>query len=220
MHDVSSTGKMPDSLPSNDGYRQLLGVPIEAVEHLRELHEAALDGRLSADAWTARHAEVLTGAEPDVDSAELNRLEAQVKALAAAVTEDFDHYLFLSRLALDLRLLQPPDPDRELRDLEAPLSTPAGDSTRAEIDRHRVALRAMTGRREPDDYHPADRMLKALQVGTLEETYRWLQAAVAENPASTVQDLMTRAAIEVAEAKLELDRYDDLKNRPDDHRAR
>jgi len=78
----------------------------------------------------------------------------------------------------------------------------------------------MTGRSAAEMYHPADRMLKALQVGTLEETYRWLQAAIVENPASSVQDLMTRAAIEVAEAKMDLDRYDDLKNRPDDHRTR
>ncbi len=74
----------------------------------------------------------------------------------------------------------------------------------------------MTNRRKVEIYHPAARMHKALQVGTLEETYRWLQTALAENPAATVQDLMTRVAIEVAEAKMDLDRYDDFTNRPDE----
>jgi hypothetical protein len=220
MHHVSSTGKLPESLPSNDGYTHLLGVPIHVVDQLQDLADAALEGRLTSEIWTSRHAEALTGAALSVDLAELQRLEAQVNAAAAAVTEDFDHYLFLNRLAQNLRLLQPPDPDRELRDLEAPLATPTTDRTRAEVERRQTALRAMTGRSAAEMYHPADRMLKALQVGTLEETYRWLQAAIVENPASSVQDLMTRAAIEVAEAKMDLDRYDDLKNRPDDHRTR
>ena len=81
-------------------------------------------------------------------------------------------------------------------------------------------LRAMAGRATPEVYEPGTRMFKALRVGTLEETNRWLQAAVAEHPGASVQDLLTRAAIEVAEAKQELDRYDALKSGPHDRPTR
>ncbi len=220
MHTVASTEKLPEPLPSEGGYTHLLGVPMDVVERLRSLHLAALDGQLSSDGWKERHAQTLSDSGPGLDSAELRRLEAQVNVAATAVTEDFDRFIFLARLATNLRLLQAPDPERELRELEKPLDPLAGENTRSEIERRLTALRAMTGRGKADSYEPAARMFKALQVGTLEETYRWLQVAVAEEPASSVQDLLTRAAIEVAEAKLELDRYDDLNGRPDDHRAR
>jgi hypothetical protein len=221
MRAVASTEHLPEPLPSADGYTHLLGVPMDIVEQLRSLHLAALDGQMSLDTWKERHAHALADSEPTLDSAELRRLETQVNAVATSVTEDFDRFIFLAQLATNLRLLQTPDPERELQELEKPLNPLAGENTRSEIDRRLAALRAMTGRSgEADVYEPAARMFKALQVGTLEETYRWLQAAVAEDPSSSVQDLLTRAAIEVAEAKLELDRYDDLKGRPDDHRAR
>jgi hypothetical protein len=217
---MASPANLPEPLPREAGYQQLLGVPMDTVERLRTLHAAALDGQLTSARWTARHAELLAGSRLTVDPAQLRGFEDQVTAAATSVTEDFDHFIFLNRLAADLRLLQAPDPDRELRELESPLTTLTGESTRAEIDRRVTALRVMTGRNAAESYEPAARMFKALQVGTLEETYRWLQTALAENPGSSVQDLMTRAAVEVAEAKLELDRYDDLKGRPDDHPAR
>lgn len=217
---MASWVKLPDPLPNEDGYTQLLGVPMPVVERLRCLHTAALDGHMSVETWTERHAHALAGSEPAVDLVELRRLEALVNRVAASVTEDFDHFVFLGQLATNLRLLQTPDADRELRELEAPLAPLTGESTRSEIQRRVAVLRSMTGRGAAEAYEPAARMFKALQVGTLEETYRWLQAAIAENPASSVQDLMTRVAIEVAEAKLELDRYDNLSGRPDDHPAR
>jgi hypothetical protein len=216
---VSSTGKLFESLPSDDGYTRLLGVPMALIEQLRSLYLAALDGDVSLAAWQQRHTQTLAGAEPDLDPADLKRLEAQVSAAAKAVTEDFDRFVFLSRLASDLRLLQDPDPGRELREMEEALPTLVAENPRAQVEQRLAALRAMTGREEAGDYEPAARMLKALQVGTLEETYRWLRAAVAVNPAASVQDLLTQAAIEAAEAKLELDRYDGLMDRPDDHPA-
>jgi hypothetical protein len=217
---MASPANLPEPLPSEAGYQQLLGVPMDVVERLRTLHTVALDGRLTSSRWASQHAETLAGSPLSVDPAQLRGFEDQASAAAASVTEDFDQFIFLTGLAADLRLLQAPDPERELRELESPLATLTGESTRAEIDRRLTALRVMTGRTAPESYEPAARMFKALQVGTLEETYRWLQTALAENPGSSVQDLMTRAAVEVAEAKLELDRYDDLKGRPDDHPAR
>ena len=216
----SPPANLPEPLPSEAGYSHLLGVPMEVVERLRTLHTAALDGQLTSPRWQERHAELLAGSPPAADPAQLRGFEDRATAAATSVTEDFDHFIFLNRVAADLRLLQTPDPERELRELESPLATPTGESTRAEMDRRRTALRVMTGRSAPETYQPAARMFKALQVGTLEETYRWLQTALAENPAASVQDLMTRAAVEVAEAKLELDRYDDLKGHPGDHPAR
>jgi hypothetical protein len=217
---MASPANLPEPLPSEAGYQQLLGVPMDVVERLRTLHTAALDGQLTSAGWTAQHAELLAGATLTDGPAQLRGFEDQATAAATSVTEDFDQFIFLNRLAADLRLLQTPDPERELRELESPLATLTGESTRAEINRQLTALRVMTGRSAPESYEPAARMFKALQVGTLEETYRWLQTALAENPTSSVQDLMTRAAVEVAEAKLELDRYDDLKGRPDDYPAR
>jgi hypothetical protein len=216
---VSSIGKLSESLPSQDGYTHLLGVPMDLVEQLRSLYTAALDGEMSLSTWEERHAQTLAGAAPDVDPGDLKRLEAQVNAVAAAVTEDFDRFVFLGALAMNLRLLQAPNPDRELREMQEALPTLTGEDPRATIERRLAVVQAMTGRTESNAYEPATRMLKALRVGTLEETNRWLRTAIAEDPAGSVQDLMTRAAIEVAEAKLELDRYDDLKARPDERRA-
>jgi hypothetical protein len=216
---VSSPQNPPDPLPREAGYTHLLGVPVERIERLRSLYVAALDGRMSSSDWTARHASALAEMPPTLGPGALRGLEDQVNAMATGVTEDFDHFLFLSHLAMDLHLLQAPDPERELHDLEQPLSAAAGETSRAVVERRLAALRTMTGRREVDTYQPAARMFKALQVGTLEETYRWLRTAIAENPAASVQDLLTRAAVEVAEAKLELDRYDDLNGDPGDFPA-
>jgi hypothetical protein len=186
---------------------------MDSVEQLRPLYTAALDGRMSLAAWTEQHAAILTQTPPTLDPGALRRLEDDVTSMATGVTGDFDRFLFLSQLATNLHLLQTPDPERELHDLEQPSSTAPAENSWAVVKRRLSTLRAMTGR-EPVAYQPPARMLKALQVGTLEETYHWLQVAVAENPATSVQDLLTRAAVEVAEAKLELDRYDDLNRGP------
>jgi hypothetical protein len=217
---VSSAERLSESLPSEGGYTRLLGVPMDLVEQLRSLSKAALDGEISLTTWQERHAQILAGSGPAVGAAEVQRLETQVNAVARSLTEDFDRFVFLSQLALNLRLLQAPDPGRELRDLQEALPTLFGEVPRATVERRLATLQAMTGRSEPAMYEPAARMLKALQVGTLEETYRWLRAAVAQNPGSSVQDLLTRAAIEVAEAKLELDRYDNLQAPPDEPREK
>ena len=140
----------------------------------------------------------------------------RAKAAAAVASDDFDRWLFLTELQRNLQLLQPPDPARELQQLEAALPTLAAEQTWPQTERRLQVLRALTGRIDPEAYEPGTRMIKALRVGTLEETYLWLQAAVAQNPGASVQDLLTRAALEVAEAKLELDRYDALKDRPDE----
>ena len=208
---MSRPENRPAALPSAAGYTHLLGVPMATLERLRSLYAAALEGRRSLTEWTEQHAGLLAATPPALDPGALRRLEEEVTVMATAVTGDFDRFLFLSQLAANLHLLQAPDPGRELHDLEQPSSAVLAEHSWAVLGQWRAALRAMTGQ-EPSAQPPA-RMLKALQVGTLEETYRWLQAAVAENPAASVQDLLTRAAIEVAEAKLELDRYDDLTRR-------
>jgi hypothetical protein len=187
------------------------------IEQLRALRLAALDGEMPLEIWAARHLEILTGFEPAVDPAGRERLVAQVGAAADGTTDDFDRFMFLGGLATNLRLLQAPDPEREFHELQEVLSTLSTELGRAKVERQLAAIRAMSrkGERSDDDvYEPATRMFKALRVGTLEETYRWLKAATADNPGATVQDLVTRAAIEVANAKLELDRYDDLKGGP------
>ena len=212
---MSSTEKLSELLPTEDGYTHLVGVPMDVVEQLRSLSKAALDGAISLSTWEERHAQTLAGSRPAVDAAELRRLETQVSAVARSVTEDFDRFAFLTKLSMNLRLLQAPNPDRELREMEEALPTLTGEDPRATVERRLATLQAMTGRSGSDRYEPAARMLKALQVGTLEETNRWLRAAIAENPTASAQDLLTRAAIEVAEAKLELDRYDNLKARPE-----
>ncbi len=217
---MSSAEKLFDLLPSNDGYPRLLGVPMTLVEQLRALSRSALDGEITLPAWRERHEQLLEQARPELEPGDLKRVEAQVSIVAAAVTEDFDRFLFLSGLGRNLRLLQAPDPERELRDLQEALPTLIGETSRASVERQLGVLRAMSTEPEAEVYEPGRRMFKALQVGTLEETYRWLQEAVAENPGASVQDLLTRAAIEVAEAKMELDRYDDLNGRPDGRRAR
>jgi hypothetical protein len=188
------------------------------VEQLRTLYRTALEGTIDHETWLARHSETLAGHEPDVDDTGLDLLAAEVGDAAAAATDDVDRWMFLCRLQKNLELLRLPDPDRELRGLETALSTLTGEQSRADVRRQADALRAMkpgtTPGTTPPGYEPGTRMIKALRVGTLEETYRWLQAAVAERPGATVQDLLTRAAVEVAEAKLELDRYDALRSDP------
>jgi hypothetical protein len=216
---VSSTEELFESLPTEDGYTRLLGVPMDLVEQLRALYTAALDGEISLDTWEERHAQAVAGLGSVVDAGDLKRLEAQVNVVAKSVTEDFDRFVFLSKLGANLRLLQAPNPDRELREMQEALPTLTGEDPRSTVERRLATLQAMTGRTPSNAYEPSARMLKALQVGTLEETYRWLRAAVAEAPATSVQDLLTRAAVEVAEAKLELDRYDNLKAGPDEPRA-
>jgi hypothetical protein len=184
----------------------LLGVPVRVLQELRDLRGAALDGEIPIDTWAARHAEIRAGFSPSP----IKDLEPTARSVRRALDDagqDFDRFLFLTALHADLRLLQPPDADRELRDLADQLPSAAGDH-RARLLRQIALLRGdelTTG-----SYDPTGRMVQALRVGTLEETYRWLTAAVAENPRASVQDLLTRAAIEVADAKLELDRFDDL----------
>jgi hypothetical protein len=186
---------------------------MDSVEQLRSLYTAALDGRMSLAEWTEQHTAILAETPPALDPGALRRLEDEVTSMAAGVTGDFDRFLFFTQLATNLHLLQSPDPARELHELEQPSSAVLAENSWAVLEQRRAALRAMIGQ-EPVSYQPPARMLKALQVGTLEETYHWLQVAVAENPTASVQDLLTRAAIEVAEAKLELDRYDDLNRGP------
>jgi hypothetical protein len=217
---VSSADRLPASLPAESGYTQLLGVPMDVVERLRSLHLVALDGGLPLQTWSARHAETLAGVEPDADPAGLELLTEQVGAAAAAASDDFERWLFLVELQQDLQLLQAPDPARELQRLHSALPAPTAEQPRSQAERHLHTLRALAGLRTQDEpYEPGTRMIKALRVGTLEETYRWLQAAVADHPGASVQDLLTRAAVEVADAKLELDRYDTLRDRPDQRTA-
>jgi hypothetical protein len=217
---VPNADQLPASLPTEPGYARLLGVPADVVERLRALRLAALDGQLSRDSWDREHAQALDGARLDVGADELRRLERQISAAAESAVEDFEQFLFLAGLALDLRALQLPDPERELLELQTGRSAAQAAESRATIDRHLAAMRTMTGRTGPETYGPGSRMLQALRVGTLEETYRWLKAAVEENPAASVQDLLTRAAIEVADAKMELDRFDDLGPHPEHPRSR
>jgi hypothetical protein len=210
---------LPEPLPLTAGYATLLGVPMDVVEQLRSLHQQALDGGLSLRSWRAGHAEALAGHGPDVGAAELQRLTAAVDAAAVAAVDDFDHWMFLAGLLKDLRLLRTPDPARELQELEAAMPALTDRRSRLQAERELRTLRVLAGRTPPEPYEPGARMLKALRVGTLEETNRWLQAAVTANPGASVQDLLTWAAVEVAEAKLELDRYDALKDRPNDSPA-
>jgi hypothetical protein len=217
---VPNADQLPVSLPTGPGYDRLLGVPAERVERLRELRLMALDGELTREGWEREQAKVLDGVRVEAEPAQLRRLEKQASDAAESASENFEQYLFLAGLALDLRSLQLPDPDRELAELQNGRSAALGAESRATLDRHVAAMRTMTGRTEPERYEPASRMLQALRVGTLEETYRWLKAAVEENPGTSVQDLLTRAAIEVAEAKMELDRYDDLSSSPEPPRRR
>ncbi len=217
---MPNADQLPASLPTAPGYDRLLGVPTDVVGRLRALRLAALDGQLTRESWDGQYAQALDGIDVGAGRAELRRLESQASAAAEAAVEDFEQFLFLAELAMDLRLLQPPDPDRELQELKSGVSGGLGAESWATLERHRTAMRAMTGRTEPQAYEPASRMLQALRVGTLEETYRWLKAAVEEHPGASVQDLVTRAAIEVAEAKMELDRYDDLSPRPESPRSR
>lgn len=216
---MSSVHRLPESLPHEAGYTQLLGVPMDVVERLRSLHLAALDGGISLQAWTAQHAATLAGHEPDVDPGGLEQLVVQVGAAATASLDDFDRWLFLTELQKNLRLLLVPDPSRELRQLETSPPALTGEVTWPQSQRHLHVLRALTGSSPPEAYEPGTRMIKALRVGTLEETNRWLQAAVAKNPGASVQDLLTWAAVEVADAKMELDRYDALQTRPDQRTA-
>jgi hypothetical protein len=214
---VSSDENLSGSLPTQPGYTHLMGVPVDVVEQLRSLHAAALDGGMSLSAWRAAHAQALAGCPPDVDPARLDRLVARAEAAAAAALDDFDRWLFLAELQQNLQLLRVPDPGREVQQIQAGLPALTEQQTRSQAERHLQALQAMAGRTQPEPYEPGTRMIKALRVGTLEETNRWLQAAVARNPGASVQDLLTWAAVEVAQAKQELDRYDELKKaRPDE----
>lgn len=188
---MSSAEELSGVLPREAGYARLLGVPMDVVDLLQDLRRSALDGGMSWQAWATRHAEILARHPMDVDQPELRRLHARVTAAAARAVDDFDRWVFLSELQQGLRALRAPDPARAARRPDA-----------------------------AEPYEPGTRMIKALRVGTLEETNRWLRSAVAENPAASVQDLLTRAAIEVAEAKLELDRYDALEPRPDERSLR
>jgi hypothetical protein len=118
---VSNADRLPVSLPTEPGYPQLLGVPMDVIDQLRALHLAVLDTGASLPDWQARHAVTLADAPPQADPAGLERLVAQVDAAAAASSDDFDHWLFLTELHRNLQLLQVPDPGRELRHLEATL---------------------------------------------------------------------------------------------------
>jgi hypothetical protein len=211
---MAITAKLPGSLPNEAGYTQLLGVPMEVIEQLRALRLSALEGELSLESWSSRHATILDGVDPLIDPAGRKRLAALVGAAADGTTDDFDRFMFLGGLAANLRLLQTPDPDRELRELEEALPTLSADLGRAKAERRLAAVRAMTAQDPSAPYEPASRMLKALRVGTLEETYRWLKDAIAQDPGASVQDLVTRAAVEVANAKMDLDRYDGLNDSP------
>lgn len=196
------------ALPAGPGYEELLGVPAPVLEALRELRATALDGEIDAETWARRHTELLASfpsSRPD----DLDRTARNVRRALEEAGQDFERFLFLTALLADLRLLQRPDAARELRDLADQLPTAAGEQ-RVRLLRQIGVLR---GREAQPGYDPTTRMAQALRVGTLEETYRWLSAAVAEKPGASVQDLLTRAALEVAEAKLELDRYDDLNSR-------
>jgi hypothetical protein len=216
---VSSDHRLPASLPAQAGYTHVLGVPMEVVDRLRSLHLAALDGGMSLQTWTAQHAGALAGHHLDVDPGHLEQLVVQVATAATASLDDFDRWLFLTELQKNLQLLLIPDPSRELRQLEASPPALTGEQTWPQSQRHLHVLRALTGGTEPEPYEPGTRMIKALRVGTLEETNRWLRAALAQHPRASVQDLLTWAAIEVADAKMELDRYDALQTRPDSRTA-
>jgi hypothetical protein len=198
------------ALPAGPGYEELRGVPARVLEELRDLRTAALDGEISAGAWVRRHAELLAPF-PSVRADDLDRTARSVRLALDEVGQDFERFLFLTALLADLRLLQRPDAAREVRDLAEQLPTAAGEQ-RGRLLRQIGVLRGRDAEARRA-YDPTGRMAQALRVGTLEETYRWLSAAVAENPGASVQDLLTRAALEVAEAKLELDRYDDLNSR-------
>jgi hypothetical protein len=187
---------------------EVLGVPPAVLDELRALRASALDGALGLAEWREAHAERLG---PAVDPEAVAAALAGVDAELAAAGEDFDRFMALSAQQVDLRLLREPDPLRELREMEEALPTLVAEVPRPLLDQRLASLRTMAGGGGPERYEASTRMVKALQVGTLEATYEWLRRAIEQSPGASAQDLLTRAAIEAAEAKLELDRYDELR---------